>query len=255
LGAFGRVLCNSLTLFDLLMTIERTINMVNSGQRFSLRWEKDWVWLQHHCLGPAHVENLQSQRYSLMLFINALRMALGPTWQPPEIHLEGAPCPEILAMGEFSAVCIHFQCPQNAIKIPRALLSLPLKPAANPHDLALQPDYEALQGLAPAQDFVGSLKQLIRALLPQGYPDITFVADVSGMSVRSYQRKLAAACLSHSQLVDQVRFELAVNLLEQPEVQLIQIAADLGYADPANFTRAFKRWTGVSPREFRQLHQ
>jgi AraC-like DNA-binding protein len=254
LGTMGRILSHSLTLFDLLVTFEQIVGMINSGQRLSLRWEKDWVWVQHNCFGPADVENWQSQQTALMVLINAMRMALGPTWQPPEIQLVGVPCRAILAMDDFSAVQIHFQCANNTIKIPRALLSLPLNTADGPDDLVLQPDYEVFRLTAPAQDFVGSLRQLIRLMLPQGYPDVTFVAAASGKSVRSLQRQLAAAGLSYSRLVDQVRFDRAVNLLKQPEVKLIEIAAELGYTDSANFTRAFKRWTSTSPREFRQLH-
>lgn len=255
LGTMGRILSHSLTLFDLLVTIEHIVGMTNSGQRISLRWEKDWVWVQHYCLGPVHVENWQSQQTTLMILINAMRIALGPTWQPPAIQLVGAPCRAILAMDEFAAVQIYFQCANNTIKIPRALLSAPLSPTGASDDLVLQPDYEVFRLTAPAPDFVGSLRQLIRLMLPHGYPDVTFVAAVSGKSVRSLQRQLAAAGLSYSHLVDQVRFERAVNLLKQPDVKLIEIAAELGYTDSANFTRAFKRWTSTSPREFRQLHQ
>jgi AraC-like DNA-binding protein len=158
-------------------------------------------------------------------------------------------------MDDFSTMPIHFERPCNAIKIPKAVLSLPLNPAADPYNLALQPDYEAFRLSAPVQDFVGSLEQLIRAALPQGYADTTSMAAATGMSVRSLQRQLAEAGLSYSQLIDRVRLDLAMNLLKQPRVKLIDVATELGYTDSANFTRAFKRWAGVSPREFRQQHQ
>jgi AraC-like DNA-binding protein len=83
---------------------------------------------------------------------------------------------------------------------------------------------------------------------------VTIVAKAAGMSVRSLQRQLAEEGLTYSRLVEQVRYDQAVTLLKRPDLKLIEIAADLGYTDSANFTRAFKRWTGVSPREFRAQH-
>lgn len=253
LGALGRILGNCFTLFDLLITLEQIVPMANSGDQCRLRWEKDWVWLQHHCMSLPNITNLQTKRYAMMLYLNALRLALGSTWRPAEIYLEGPPCRALLAMDEFSEVHIHFLSPYNAIKIPRAALILPINPAADHYGLVLQPDYEAFHQSAPAADLIGSLRQLIQTLLPQGCPDITLVAQASSLSGRSLQRQLAEAGLSYSQLVDKVRFELAVKLLLQPEVKLIDIAAELGYTDAANFTRAFKRWTGHAPRQFRMV--
>jgi AraC-like DNA-binding protein len=56
-------------------------------------------------------------------------------------------------------------------------------------------------------------------------------------------------------LVDQVRFNQAVALLRQSDTKLLDIATELGYTDPANFGRAFRRWAGMSPREFRATYQ
>ncbi len=251
LGMMGRILCNSLNLLDLLTTLEQILGMANSGLQFSLRWESDWVWAQYHCMSPARTTNLQTQYYTTMVYINALRLALGQTWMPSEIYLEGPPCREILTMDEFLGVQIHFLSPHNSIKIPRSALALPVNSGAALKDLTSQLDYEAYCQSAPAQDFVDSLRQTVQALSPQGYPDITLAAEVAGLSKRKLQRQLLEAGLSYSRLVDQVRYEQALELINQPGLRLIDIAAELGYTDAANFTRAFRRWTGVSPQEFR----
>jgi AraC-like DNA-binding protein len=49
-----------------------------------------------------------------------------------------------------------------------------------------------------------------------------------------------------------VRFEAAVRMLDEPSMKIVEIAADLGYTDSANFTRAFRRWAGVPPQAFRR---
>jgi AraC-like DNA-binding protein len=74
------------------------------------------------------------------------------------------------------------------------------------------------------------------------------------MSVRTLQRGLAAAGVSHEVLVAQTRFATAAAVLEQTNAKILDLALDLGYSDHANFTRAFRRWAGCSPQEYRVRH-
>jgi AraC-like DNA-binding protein len=71
------------------------------------------------------------------------------------------------------------------------------------------------------------------------------------MSVRTLQRRLAEAGVSHQMLVAQARLATAAAVLERTDAKVLDLALDLGYSDHANFTRAFRRWTGYAPREFR----
>ena len=96
------------------------------------------------------------------------------------------------------------------------------------------------------------LRRAIGASLAKGRPTIARAAESAGMSTRSLQRRLLNFGLTYSQLLDEVRLEVACHLLERTETSLAQIASDLGYADPANFTRAFQRWTGQKPSAFRR---
>ena len=79
-------------------------------------------------------------------------------------------------------------------------------------------------------------------------------ADFVGISVRTLQRRLAAGGASHDLLVAQARFATAAAVLEETDAKILDLALDLGYSDHANFTRAFRRWAGCSPREYRIRH-
>jgi AraC-like DNA-binding protein len=251
LGAFGQLITSSLTLYDLLTTLERTIGLYNSGDAIKLVWQGDALWFCNQFAVLAKTEHPQTTYYSLMLYLNIIRLVLGPAWKPPEIHLRAAPSEALLNLDEFAGVQVHFCKPCNAIKIPRACLSQSLPSTVDPYSLELSADAETLCASSPVLEFGGSLQQLIRSLLRQGCPDVALAAKAADMSLRSFQRRLTEADLSYSQLVEQVRFDLALTLLKQPDIKLIEIAAELGYGKAGNFTRAFKRWTGVSPREFR----
>ena len=98
---------------------------------------------------------------------------------------------------------------------------------------------------------VNAVRQVILSLLPYGHPTIDQVAQAVGSSVRTLQRRLAAAGLSHSHLVDEVRFAEARRRLRDPHQRLRDIGRALGYTDPGCFTRAFVRWSGMPPRVYR----
>jgi AraC-like DNA-binding protein len=71
------------------------------------------------------------------------------------------------------------------------------------------------------------------------------------MSPRSLQRKLANVDTTFRNLVEQVREELAKSFLTDESYNLIEITYMLGFSSQSSFTRAFKRWTGVTPQDFR----
>lgn len=99
--------------------------------------------------------------------------------------------------------------------------------------------------------FSEKVKSLIKTRLYEGYLDIYSIAGLFAVSVRTLQRKLATNGLTYSDLVQQARYEEASRMLIDGDSKIIDIAYDLGYEDPSNFSRAFRRVAGVSPCEFR----
>ena len=98
------------------------------------------------------------------------------------------------------------------------------------------------------------IRQITQAL-SEGIPTISKIADQLGMSRRTLQRRLADQGLVYQELVDETRRDLAVRLLERNEFSLAEIAFLTGYAEQSTFTRAFKRWHGLTPTGFRRsLH-
>jgi AraC-like DNA-binding protein len=77
------------------------------------------------------------------------------------------------------------------------------------------------------------------------------MAEIVGVHPQTLQRALQTRAINYRQLVDEVRAEQATALLRVGDASLTDIAFDLGYTDVTHFTRAFRRWTGVSPRQFR----
>jgi transcriptional regulator GlxA family with amidase domain len=101
------------------------------------------------------------------------------------------------------------------------------------------------------QDFLSSLEKITLDLLKAEALRIEAVAEAAELSTRTMQRRLGEIGLTYSTLVARVRCRVAVELLSQTELPVRQIAAAVGYKDPANFTRAFRRIAGKSPQEYR----
>jgi AraC-like DNA-binding protein len=104
----------------------------------------------------------------------------------------------------------------------------------------------------PDGDFTVAVREVIRGTRQTGWLSIDRVAALAGMSVRTLQRRLAKEDTVFSELVDEMRVELAVEMLKNTEGSVAAIASATGYLAVENFIRAFKRWTGKTPAEFRQ---
>lgn len=113
---------------------------------------------------------------------------------------------------------------------------------------------EAHQLLVSASgcEFVAALQQVLRAYRRNGWLSIDQAAKLADMSTRSLQRALAAEGCSYYEVVDATRAELASEMLRNKDISLDEIAKELGYSSHTNFSRAFQRWTGKSPTEFRR---
>jgi AraC-like DNA-binding protein len=204
----------------------------------------DDVWVQRRHLDALRWGRRQLNDFALQIVIDVVRRGAGPQWRPTELQLEGPPPRHAAELAALATKSVRFDAPAETLVFPRSVLALPLPHAAGA---------SATPGASlPSLDFVGSIRHAIRALLEIGELELPSVAEAAGMSARSLQRRLAASGLSFARLVDEARFEAASALLRDPDVRIVDVSAELGYADAANFTRAFRRWTGVPPLAFRR---
>jgi len=240
LGTFGIRLRQSLTLFDLLTRFERAVSQVSSHARFWTERSEGTTWFCRE--GMREIVGFESGRaeaehWTLMFMLHLVGLAAGPTWQPSRIILQCERTRALTQASAFSGVDLCFDQHVTAIALPPELFARPLRPAT------------------PRSDVVSELRDRLRPLLRDGHPDLPTAAEIAGMSPRSLQRRLNAEGLTYASLVDQVRFEDATRSLDRSDAPLIEIAFDLGYSDPAHFTRAFRRWAGITPSAYRRAHR
>ena len=186
-----------------------------------------------------------------MLMLAVIRLGAGTTWSPAEVHVQAAATAALRNAASLSAARVAFAKPATAIVLPRAMLEEPLRPRRGDLDVPCD-RIAAWKASAPAADFVLSIAQVLETLSWECYPHVHLTADVLGMSVRTLQRHLAEAGVTHEALVGRARLATAAALLEETDAKVLDIALDLGYSDHAHFTRAFRRWTGCSPQVYRR---
>jgi AraC-like DNA-binding protein len=256
LGNFGRILCASLTLYDALTTLIQLAPAHNSGELWWLQEEpmdenerpvdRAWFCVQH----TGGTCNLHASQFALTQVIDLIALAAGKDWRPLAIALQTRPSKRVSE--SFPGIPLQTGIGFTGVCFPRSLLSLPLRSPMELTNGQTQPCRTSLQASAPALDLPGSLQQAIVSLLRGGYPDIHLAAEIAGMSVRSLQRRLGEEGCTYSRIVERARFDRALHWLADPSIKLVDIAAELGYSEPPHFTRAFKRWTGIAPIEFRR---
>lgn len=129
-------------------------------------------------------------------------------------------------------------------------LELPLGDAFQ-HAAWVRADNQILDSLRADGDWPNAVRQAIRAA-PDRNRNLAHVAASLQVSSRTLQRKLELTGHEFTQLREKTLCELASDLLSNTSYSVSRISRTLGYAEPASFTVAFKRWTGVPPTAFRE---
>lgn len=146
---------------------------------------------------------------------------------------------------------LRFEMPANQMRFPARFLDAPLK-TANPvtAQLVTQQCEQELSRLGYGKDFLAQVRSLLGGR-EHGYLSLAQLAASLHISSRTLKRRLRDHGLSFQQLLDERRRRDALDLLADPTLGIAEIAARVGFSDPANFTRAFRKWLGTAPSAYR----
>jgi AraC-like DNA-binding protein len=182
-----------------------------------------------------------------------LRQTTGVRVRPSEVRFQtGAPRHEEQLSKLFDAP-LRFHHLASELVLDAALLDRPTR-TGDPH---LRRTLERVAGelcerLPAIEQLSQRVRQMIRQTLPDQDPSVHRIASKLGMSTRTLQRKLGDESTTYQRVLDGVRLELSIEYLAMSRMPLADAATLLGFADLTSFHRAFKRWTGTPPAEFRK---
>jgi len=191
---------------------------------------------------------METETFSIANLIGHVRSVLGGEWLPDTVGVAVADTAMLRELPLFSGVAVRKLHRHTCLTFPARLLDAPIG----------IPDRSQLEGgcvTSSTEDpgFLWTLRTVMKSYARTGDLNVDTIAAVSGTSKRTLQRYLHRLGVSYTGLADQVRFEVASELLATaPELSITQVGLELGYRDPGSFSRAFRRCAGMAPITYRR---
>ncbi len=189
----------------------------------------------------------------MMGLIKFFRFVTDDAFEPLEVHFGHANQGDLLEYERAFDCPVKFDMPSVGVYFDAALLSLP----SAHHEPELLRLHEQLASEQVArlekQDLVAQVNRLIAELLESGHANLEEVAERLGIKARQLRTRLADAGTNFNQLVADYRCKLAKRLLAGTDESIDEIVYLTGFSEPSTFYRAFKRWVGMTPIEYRRM--
>jgi AraC-like DNA-binding protein len=252
-GLLGLLVKYSPDVGTALRSLVRYFRLHVSGATLGLVVEGDtalMTWEVHQSAAEA-VDHIGDAAVATMQ--NILRALCDPDWRPTEAWFAHRKPADVGPFRRFFRVPLRFDAEQFALVFSTRHLNrrLPVNDDELRHLLQSQIDtLEARHG----DDFPEQVRSVLRTALITGHARADQVAVLFGMHSRTLNRRLNDFGMGFQQLMDESRFEIARQMLEGSAMEISQIAELLDYAAPGVFTRAFRRWSGTTPAQWRAAH-
>jgi AraC-like DNA-binding protein len=249
----GYMVVNSPTMGEALHRLVRYHSIWSEGASFNLDISGSLVSLTYEYLGGRSDVSRHDCEMTLSIAVSFSRRVTGVDWTPREISFQHAKPKSTAEHQRIFRAPVRFNRPDNMLVFDISLLSLPIiKADASLCEILDRQAQEQLARLPRREGLVDQVRQLLSEALNGGDPRLEIISQKLGISIRTLQRKLREEGTSHQDLLDEMRSSLSRRYLQEPQLAICEVAYLLGFSEPSAFHRAFRRWTGVTPKEFRR---
>jgi AraC-like DNA-binding protein len=253
-GLLYYVFASSVTLNEAISRCARCSRVANEAVIVQLR-EGNRPVIRLEYTGIARHSDVQQMEFLMAFLLRLCRQTTGQQLVPERVsmmHFRPTVAPELT---HFFGVRVEFGSDFDEIVLPSGAGSLRLVHADPYLNTIVVKDCEAL--LTERRTNVGPFRIRVENAIAQQFPHASarasVIAQSFGMSERTMERKLAQEGSTFSEILQQLRSEMAVRYVEDPSLPISRIAWLLGFEEVSSFSHAFKRWTGTSPRRMRDL--
>ena len=240
------------TLRAALALVQQYQRLISDGGRFQTITGPEACWVVYHPRQGALAFSPHQIEAVLAAVVVFARWVTGSALRPQRVQLSQARIGPLAGYREVFQCPVDFEQAFSGVLLANAQLDAPL-PQANAQ-LAQAHHQQAAARLATLSRQDGleqTLRMWIASQLQGQAPARAQAARALGLSERTLARRMRAEGLSYSALLDGVRRDAALQAVAQTTRALSDIALALGYAEPSVFTRAFRRWTGATPGQWR----
>ena len=250
LGALGFLMQSSPTVADALQALGRHLQVQDRAAVVTVEADGSSCRLGY-LIAVQNIE-MTDQIYSLVALvgINIMRALCGNTWRAQEVGLPMRRPPGLARLSEAVGAPIRFGAQRMELVFAATDLARPLATADALLHRMMSERVAELQEMA-SHSLTGEVRRLLRTLVFTAICTPRVVGLRLGVPVRTLNRRLAEQGTSLRALRDEVRCDTACQLLAQEEKTAGEVGQLLGYSEPAAFTRAFRRWTGLAPARWR----
>jgi AraC-like DNA-binding protein len=251
-GLMGGLVSSSFTLGEALLHGMQFLHSSSRSVQVSLYTDgaQACVAVEPICPSQLHRETVE---FILASGVLGARAMTGTDFLPLEVCFSYDPPSDLSHHQRVFRAPLRFGVARTACYFSSALLHLPVRSgdAALKASLAQKAEQQFARA-AGAPDLPRRAREAITLELGNGDASCGRVAARLGVHPKALVRRLGAQGMSYRDLVEQVRYELAEQQLRRPEARICDVALLLGYSDKSAFNRAFKRWSGCSPLEYRK---
>ena len=251
LGAVGYLAQSAPDVRTALHTLQRLYHIADGGGMITLDHHGDAVSFGYAIVEPAVQHADQLIAAAVAIGFNILRALCGPQWQPTTCtfhwrrHRRGTHSHGISRGAAVRPGALRNHVPGPLAREP--------PPGADPllHRMMRERVEELLAGANADDDIVARVRRQLRTMVTTRECSIEVASEHLGMHVRTLKRRLASAGTTYLQLREEARHDIACQLLRHTRIPVSEVASSLGYAETSSFTRAFGRWAGMGPTEWR----
>ena len=233
-----------------LRSLARFMHLHVRGATVILEEDSDLAVLEYQIYESRAAGNEQVGDGATAVAFNIVRELCGDDWQPLEVRFAHRKPQNPEPFRRFFRVPLRFDAAQYAVVFSSVWLKHRLPETSPELRLLLQQEIEKLE-IQQQDSFLEQVRSLLRTTLVTGHSSADQVAGLLAMHRRTLNRHLRAFGTSYQEVVHELRFELARQLLENSQMEIIQIASVLGYSNASSFTRAFRRWSSTTPARWR----
>jgi AraC-like DNA-binding protein len=252
-GLVGYTMLHSATLLEAMQRLFRFGRILEEGDPPQLKLSSngaEYGWRAH----PEQEVLLQRMiDYELAALVGVAREITGVDLDPLEIRYPHTERPsDLKAHRRYFRCTLSFDQPFVGVVFRRRDLDLPVREADEELGSYLERyAEEVLESLAPGGTVADRVERVMWTEMKEGRLTLQGIASALAVSPRTLQRRLREEGTSFAELRDRFRRDMAVVILRDRRLAIYEVAYLLGYSEPSTFYRAFRRWMGTSPHEFR----
>jgi AraC-like DNA-binding protein len=255
-GAFGEHLCSAKNLASALELFIKDLNTHVNFPNYWLERDGDYVWLCRKGTPGIEKGKWPVEQHVISFLIELVRVYAGDEWQPHSVKLHSCELSGIEQAKSLQQSKISKGQAYGAIAIENSLMD-----NSTQYITQLAPSGKIKTPATLLEEVPNDLVLTLQALFHQGILqqgffgnelDTELIASKIGVNLRTLQRRIKEQDTTLKVLIEQARYHSAKTLLLTDELSTEQVAYQLGYSDISNFMRAFKRWSGSTPKQFKR---